>query len=853
MSHTNKERSASQIAKAVFETLEGRQLMSSVTLSDNMLTVQATGDNPMKVWVSADRRTNQVIVWADGKKQSFDATAFSSLRIIGGAKNDSVYIEPEIKIPAHITTGAGNDKINAGGGNDVIDAGAGNDTVRGNDGNDQISGGDGNDKLYGGVGADTIDGNDGDDRIDGGSGRNTLRGGDGDDVLFGGQQTDMIDGGEGNDRLFGAGGNDDLQGGEGNDFLRGEQGDDVLDGGDGTNDVSGGAGKNVDNTRPDYRPPSPGGGNSGGGTGNTGGNGGGTSSGGSGSSGNNGGSTPTDGGNDGGSDPTPIDSSAAPKPAIEFIDANGMAGHTVHVNGLSTQLADNDKIAAKFEWDFGDNGTRFNKLTGWNAAHTYDQPGTYTVALTVTDSAGRRTKTTATVKIAADTRRVIYVDANGSDSNSGASPAQAVRTFARAGDLADDNTKILLRNGQSFNVGEPVYFNSTNLTIGTYGDGAKARMVKTEASTTTMIFLLAGSHDVVVEGIEFDSKWGLDSSYGTGKVPARALTVFGTNVTVRDCTFRNLCDAVNTLGLPKGVLVQDNSFTDEMRGYSIWGEGTDHVYLGNTMRGSRHEHLIRTSNAGVTRLLIAGNDMSRPNNNKGSIEMRVANWFYVAGNTIDGGTLRAGLQEDKKYNPDWASEHTANGVIENNHTKRIFLNIRPGVQHLAVRNNVFERDGDATIIMQATMPGYDQVRKIDDIRIEGNTGVNQADIGKFLQINGHTSHVTVKNNLYVAPKLLATGGGGAAAISIVDPSGEGLKTFTISNNVWPSVTLNSHQGGLNYVWSSWGDSRGYQAPSEWEGYSQVSGDSYRSVQLANTYQVTGPGKILVGSSLKLAA
>ena len=57
----------------------------------------------------------------------------------------------------------------------------------------------------------------------------------------------------------------------------------------------------------------------------------------------------------------------------------GNAPCTLHVGSATISLT------AHYDWDFGDSTAKFNHLTGFNAAHVYDQPGKYTVTLTVTE------------------------------------------------------------------------------------------------------------------------------------------------------------------------------------------------------------------------------------------------------------------------------------------------------------------------------------------------------------------------------------------------------------------------------------------------------------------------------------
>jgi PKD repeat protein len=76
------------------------------------------------------------------------------------------------------------------------------------------------------------------------------------------------------------------------------------------------------------------------------------------------------------------------------------ASFTTAVDGLELSVdagasADPDGTIASYAWDFGDGGTG----TGRGASHTYAEPGTYTVALTVTDDDGASDETSAEVTV----------------------------------------------------------------------------------------------------------------------------------------------------------------------------------------------------------------------------------------------------------------------------------------------------------------------------------------------------------------------------------------------------------------------------------------------------------------------
>ncbi|MBI3466778.1 MAG: hypothetical protein HY000_27515 [Planctomycetes bacterium] len=169
---------------------------------------------------------NQLDLTLDGgTPRTFNLSDVHDLCLAGGPGNDTITIDSDIQLPAHILGGTGNDQITGGSGRDhihggrgkdVIDGGAGNDRVFGDRGRDSLVGGDGNDWLWGGPAfvhhqrrdSDTIDGGGGNDHIEGGAGRDSLLGGGGNDRIFGGLGRDSLDGGPGRDMLHGGPGRD---------------------------------------------------------------------------------------------------------------------------------------------------------------------------------------------------------------------------------------------------------------------------------------------------------------------------------------------------------------------------------------------------------------------------------------------------------------------------------------------------------------------------------------------------------------------------------------------------------------------------------------------------------------------
>jgi hypothetical protein len=281
--------------------------------------------------------------------------------VVGGAADDVV------------DAGAGDDVVAGGGGDDTLSGGAGNDRLSGDAGDDRLGGGDGNDHLLGGAGNDTLAGDAGDDRLEGDRGS---------DVLVGGAGRDRFTGGRGADTLPDANPAEDRRvrarpqaGGTGGTTPPAVTPDPVPVPAPAPAQPQAPTPARQSLPRPSRRPRSrsrrP--------------------------------TVPPDAprphpDDRGGADSTygglfdPAQAkNAAPKAVIRVAAGSltAMAGNTINVHALNGQVFNGDPLTTKYEWDFGDAGTKYNKLVGWSAAHTYDKPGAYTLRLTVTDVGGK--------------------------------------------------------------------------------------------------------------------------------------------------------------------------------------------------------------------------------------------------------------------------------------------------------------------------------------------------------------------------------------------------------------------------------------------------------------------------------
>jgi hypothetical protein len=112
-----------------------------------------TGNDSIKIYSEPGNRVKVVV---DGTTLgTFAPTGHIIVDGIGSG-NDSISLDPAIKIPAVIYGNAGTDTLSGGGGNNILIAGSGKDTLVGGAGADILIGGPGKDVLTAGTGNDLL-------------------------------------------------------------------------------------------------------------------------------------------------------------------------------------------------------------------------------------------------------------------------------------------------------------------------------------------------------------------------------------------------------------------------------------------------------------------------------------------------------------------------------------------------------------------------------------------------------------------------------------------------------------------------------------------------------------------------
>lgn len=538
--------------------------------------------------------------------------------------------------------------------------------------------------------------------------------------------------------------------------------------------------------------------------------------------------------------------STAPQAVITITDGQTiLPGESVHVKALNSTFGTGTVLNDTYQWDFGDPGSQYNDIQGFNAAHAYDTPGNYTVTLTITAPDGQSSVATAQVTVNADTRQTIYVSTDGNDSNSGLSASDPIQSIAQLNKMLTSNTRVLFESGDTFDTASGINVNGyQNVYIGSYGAGAQPVLMYNGGETQAdLIAAQAGTEGLVIQGLTFDSIY---TDYMTNYVFASAIRLNGSNLTVRDNTFLNVYFDIDMSPCPSNVLIQNNTSPSPtgLRKYFAWVQGNDIAIVGNTVANSTVESVIRVG--GANDLLLAENNITNladaggntADISKATLAVQKGTYAYVYDNVLTDGSAGVGPM-DNSY-PSSVNDQGAtfdysvwNGNLVNNSD----LLIQPAAHDILMENNVINTTTGGFVI-NSTNPLF-PTREAENVYIMNNTVINSGTSANFLILNGEAQNVNVDNNLFVAPNFIV--GSGGATVYVADND---MTSFTqINDNVWANPQTIPWVNGANfYLNAAVGVQSGYLTPAQWEGTGIPTNDVYQNVVLpAGTYTTSANG------------
>jgi len=385
---------------------------------------------------------------------------------------------------------------------------------------------------------------------------------------------------------------------------------------------------------------------------------------------------------------------------------------------------------AEYLWDFGDGSEPFQ---GFNAAHVYEQPGLYTVTLTVTNELGWTATDTLEIEALERDGVTYYVDAvSGNDGNAGTSSGAAWRTAGHAlNRRLDPGDGVLFRRGQTFGIDEDAIAGANwrdryGFMLGAYGDGPKPllQLVGTNAGE-----LFPGTRMAYIAVV--DLAFQLTSSEG-----ARA-TLFAAGSAQNALFLR--CDIEDGTS---GFLLQGDTDSVFVVDCTSYGTYSSHIYTKCSriaIHGSSFDYGVNSHIAYLSTIdkgVITGSTFSRPVRGRHAFRLsgsKGTNNVVITGNTFTGwiDPLNGGNHgSGDGYNwllvhlaPNTSDFQTMTDVLfEGNllQDAKTLLNIG-NYQNLIVRGNTLSTldTGGANMITIGGMHNWDSV-PVEDVTVTEN-------------------------------------------------------------------------------------------------------------------------------------
>lgn len=347
------------------------------------------------------------------------------------------------------------------------------------------------------------------------------------------------------------------------------------------------------------------------------------------------------------------------------------------------------------EFDFGDPGSSFAVLTGFNAAHIYQKPGDYTLTLHRPDQPDIKKP----VHVLADNRQIIRL-----------APGTNFELFLHG---LPNNCVVLIPRGQTFTISRPTEIIARNVCFRADGQGPPPCIKRVAGFSFSS--LIVHSSDVSFDGITFDSDKPSDQYHG--RVHYRGVTCDGARIVLKQCTFRNIDECMFCTGATRGLLAQWCTITPEVRTYGIWLDGSDVVVLGSTFRDSQEEHNIRTSQVGFHDLLLYQDDFTNTHG-KETVTFRVGENAYISHCAFHNWVkFGPGPRKDRPMTPEeLRTKHASHIIFTNNRLdNKAWLNIDEGASDVLIRYNKIDQD-TVGVPLRAQGPSLKDIRVIDNIR-----------------------------------------------------------------------------------------------------------------------------------------
>ncbi len=445
-----------------------------------------------------------------------------------------------------------------------------------------------------------------------------------------------------------------------------------------------------------------------------------------------------------------------------------------------------------YAWDFGDpgsgnwstDGKPRNAAIGYCAAHVFEDPGTYTVTLTVTDPATMQTSYyTQQITVTAFSGTTYYVSNAGSDGNNGLSPTSAFQSIGKAMSMAGPNTRILFKRGDTWTGG-------SGITVSVAGPGIIGAYANSDGSDDPgqprpkIVVTGSNSHGLRMNGNATDvSDWRVMDLELQGPNGASAGNGVQGEGTMRQLTLLRLDIHdfyVGILNASWSILHEQNAIVDSnihhLYHNATYVGGAYYGILGSRFEDVTNEHALRMWH--MRRTAIAHNVFgacprhqiklhNNPGNQGGADEYQSARHIVFTDNQFVGSgawSVTVGPQDE------FRNEIVRDILFERNtftSTSDVQAALSIWAQYVTVRNNVFDARNSSRWYRAIRVSTRGVEPTPQGNRILNNTAYRSDGGDIFMLVDiGNANNTLIRNNIASAPN--------SDAIELIRGSGTGL-------------------------------------------------------------------------------
>lgn len=338
-----------------------------------------------------------------------------------------------------------------------------------------------------------------------------------------------------------------------------------------------------------------------------------------------------------------------------------MADLVDEANNSKNLLGGGSMIKSSYAWDFGDAGSPYNQVKGFNAGHIYSKSGSYRITLTVTNESGLQGVSLMNAVVTNDSRSLIAINSDADVSqimNVTKGPANGRHIVFKSGTTFHIPSNIrLLDNDWVSSDGSAILTPQTSFTL--FAAQASSRTlvenISIQGNTTARAWLASG--------------WGNNQSY-------RNMVITGMNGAFNVTSSGVL---IQNVGNPNSIGLKSNYIIYTIKGLSLYG---NHVYFAK--EDGDGEPGVRAN--GSELVSIIDNDLGGYAGKQDLISFRGAKNIYLGSNRIFGGVTNIQWGTSQDPQPAAMPIHL---VVENNVLDNNNLQIQAKMEGLYVTKNLF--------------------------------------------------------------------------------------------------------------------------------------------------------------------